>query len=96
VSTTRAPLAPRGCPSAISPPFGFTCSGVVGRPESAQDRQRLSRERIVELDDVEVTDRPAGPVEDLCGSPAAGWLNGRGFLFGRPAPEDEALRLACA
>ena len=33
-SASRAPLAPSGCPSAIAPPFGLTCSASSGRPSS--------------------------------------------------------------
>ena len=32
--TSRAPLAPKGCPRAIAPPLGFTCVASSGIPNS--------------------------------------------------------------
>src|SRR5690606_3187985 len=33
-SALRAPLIPSGCPRAIAPPYGLTCSASSGRPSS--------------------------------------------------------------
>ena len=60
VSASRAPDMPSGWPSAIAPPFGFTCSASSGNAEPAQHRERLAGERLVELDGVEVR-RPRSP-----------------------------------
>ena len=32
VVTNLAPLAPKGCPKAIAPPFGFTWAASSGKP----------------------------------------------------------------
>ena len=53
-STRRAPLMPSGWPSAMAPPFGFTCSRVVGDAEVAQRGQHLRGEGLVQLDHVDV------------------------------------------
>ena len=65
-SASRAPLAPSGCPSAIAPPFGLTCSASSGSPARAAP-QGLRGEGLVELDDVDVVDLQPGPVEQLAG-----------------------------
>ena len=53
-TTSRAPLMPSGWPSAIAPPFTFTFSR--SRPSSRIDGEALRRERLVELDEVELAD----------------------------------------
>ena len=50
----RPPLAPIGWPSAIAPPWGFTRSS--GDPELSADGERLRREGLVELEEVDVLD----------------------------------------
>ena len=58
-----APVAAIGWPSAIAPPLGFTFSAV--EVEILHHRQRLGRERLVQLDHVDVVERPAGPLQRL-------------------------------
>ena len=58
VTSTRAPDAPIGWPSAIAPPLTLTLSGVPA--EILVDRAGLRGEGLVGLDQVEVVDRPAG------------------------------------
>ena len=72
VPVMRAPDMPSGWPSAMAPPFGFTCVGVVGDAELAQHRERLAGEGLVELDHVEIGRRQAEPRAELAASPAPG------------------------
>ena len=56
VNTSRAPLMPRGCPSAIAPPFGFICSRILRQTKIPEYRNRLRGEGLVELDDIDIPD----------------------------------------
>ena len=69
-SRARTPRAPSGWPSAIAPPSAFTRLRVEAEPADA--RERLRRERLVELDRVEVVDVQPGALEDLLGRRAPG------------------------
>ena len=57
----RAPEQPSGWPRAIAPPSGLTRVGV--ETELGDDGERLGGERLVELDDLELVELPAGPFE---------------------------------
>ncbi len=63
VVSTRAPLAPIGWPSATAPPFTLTRAGIDA--ELAHDGDRLHRERLVDLEEVDVLQRPADLRRDL-------------------------------
>ena len=57
-TTRRAPLIPSGCPSAIAPPFTLTL--LLVEAELADHGDALRRERLVQLDEIEVgADDPA-------------------------------------
>ena len=67
----RAPEAPSGWPIAIAPPRGLTFSGSSsGQP--AQAGERLRRERLVELDGVDVAPADARPARAPCWPPRPG------------------------
>ena len=65
----RAPVMPNGWPRAIAPPNGLSCSSVD--VELARQRDDLGRERLVDLDDVDVVDRHPRCGEQA-GSPGSG------------------------
>ena len=65
VPVMRAPVMPNGWPTAIAPPF--TLSFSIGMPRSPVGRDDLRRERLVDLDQVDVVDGHAGPRERLPG-----------------------------
>ena len=56
VVISRAPVAPTGCPRAIAPPLTLTLSSSGRTP---QPRQRHGRERLVDLEQVDVRERHA-------------------------------------
>src|SRR6476646_5152247 len=56
----RAPVMPNGWPRAIAPPNGLSLSSD---PEIVAARHDLRRERLVDLDDVDVVDRHPGLLE---------------------------------
>ena len=66
----RAPVIPNGWPSAIAPPNGLSFSASM--PQLLAARDDLRRERLVELDDVDVVDRHAGLLEHAPGPPGSG------------------------
>ena len=54
---------PSGWPSAMAPPLTLTLAG--SSPSSSHAHERLRRERLVELDEIEVADGEAGPLQRL-------------------------------
>ena len=58
VVVIRAPVMPKGWPSAIAPPCTFNLSGST--PRSRAEGQHLGRECLVDLDEVHVVDRHPG------------------------------------
>ena len=70
VVVMRAPLAPIGWPSAVAPPLTliFSC----GMPRSRIGDHGDAGERLVDLEQVDVVDAPAGLLEHLAGSRAPG------------------------
>ena len=59
----RAPEQPRGCPRAMAPPLTLRISS--SRLELADAGERLRRERLVDLDEADVGEAEAGPLERL-------------------------------
>ena len=59
----RAPDAPSGWPSAIAPPFTFVLFAVEA--ELLLDGEVLRRERLVDLEQIDVADLHAGAGERL-------------------------------
>ena len=57
---------PSGWPSAMAPPWGFTCSASSGKP-SWRKQASACDERLVDLDKVEVTDLEAETLHQLAG-----------------------------
>ena len=62
VAHKRPPIMPSGCPSAIAPPLTFTRSGSS---RALDAREGLARERLVELDEIEVVHFQAGASQGL-------------------------------
>ena len=56
---------PRGWPSAIAPPLGFTRGSSSATPSCAKDGKALGGERLVELDHVEIADLEAETLHQL-------------------------------
>ena len=63
VSSSRVPVMPSGWPSAIAPPLTLTRSR--SSPSSFSTDEILRRERLVDLDQIDVVQRQAGPLEHL-------------------------------
>ena len=63
VVVMRAPVMPKGWPTAIAPPLTLSLSGVD--PELACRRDHLGREGLVDLDEVDVVDGEPGAGERL-------------------------------
>ena len=63
VTMMRAPVQPIGWPSAIAPPLTFSFS--ERNRLVAQHREHLRRERLVQLDEIEVVQRQTGALEQL-------------------------------
>ena len=70
VPAMRAPDMPSGWPSAMAPPFGFTCAASSGNPELRAGRDALAGEGLVEFDDVEIRAGAGPAARRACGSPA--------------------------
>ena len=65
--SSRAPEHPSGCPSAIAPPFALSRSSSASIPQLVGHGQRLSREGLVQLDQVDVVEAQPGPLQRLRG-----------------------------
>ena len=63
LAVSLAPVQPSGWPSAIAPPLTFTFAG--SSPSCLDHRQRLRREGLVQLDEVDLVERQAGQLERL-------------------------------
>ena len=63
VVISRAPVDPSGCPSAIAPPLTFTRS--MSGPSSRRHAATTERERLVDLDQVDVVHRHPVALEQL-------------------------------
>ena len=63
VAARIAPVAPSGWPSAIAPPSGLTFARI--EPEVLDHRERLRRERLVQLDPVDVVEPEPGLLQHL-------------------------------
>ena len=59
----RAPVMPNGWPRAMAPPLTLSLSEVDA--EVLGRREHLGGEGLVDLDEVDVVDRHAGPLERL-------------------------------
>ena len=70
VPVIRAPVMPNGWPTAIAPPL--TLSRSMSMPEVAVARDDLRGERLVDLDQVDVADGHAGPLQRLLATPRPG------------------------
>ena len=71
----RAPEAPIGWPSATAPPFTFTFSGSA--PSSLRRVEHDRRERLVQLDALDVVDRLARPSRARSRRPSPACARGR-------------------
>ena len=56
-------MAASGCPQAIAPPYGFSRSSSGGDAHPVAPGQDLHRERLVQLEEVDVVEREAGALE---------------------------------
>ena len=65
----RAPVMPKGWPSAIAPPCGLSRSSNGSMPDAARRRDHLRREGLIDLDDVDVVDGHPGALERLPATP---------------------------
>ena len=71
VLVMRAPVMPNGWPTAIAPPLTLSLS--IGMPSALAEPQRLHREGLVDLEQVDVVDAPCPALrERLPGSPRPG------------------------
>ncbi len=59
--TSRAPDMPSGCPSAIAPPFGFTCAAASSSPSSRRQASACAANASFSSTDVDLLDaQPRG------------------------------------
>ena len=79
---------------AIAPPLTLTFAGIEA--ELLVDRQRLRREGLVRLDEVEVADLPAGLLQRLARGRDRPGAHDRGIDAGRGPGDDPGQRLQAA
>ena len=72
VPAMRAPDMPSGWPSAMAPPFGFTCSASSGMPSSRSTAMPWLAKASFSSIDVEIRRLEAEPRAELLASPGAG------------------------
>ena len=91
VRTSRAPLAPIGCPSATAPPLTFTM--LLVEPEDPRHVQRDGRERLVDLEQAEVVDVEVGLLQRVLERDRRHRVQVREALGGHPVRHDLGERL---